>query len=91
MAIHRRAAKRDSNEAGIVDALRQAGCQVLRLSGAGVPDLAVYWPPRGSWVLAEVKSVAGRLTPAQREWGEAIRVWRTIDDALADLGITRRV
>jgi len=90
MSIHRRAARRDAPEAEIVDALRQVGCRVLRLSGAGVPDLAVYWPARG-WVLAEVKAPAGRLTSAQREWGPEVRIWRSIDDAMADLGITRSV
>ncbi len=35
MALHRLAARRDDNEADIVDALRKAGANVRRLSGAG--------------------------------------------------------
>lgn len=86
MTIHRRNAKRDANELEIVRALRQMGCRVLRLSGPGVPDLAVYWPARGAWVLAEIKTETGRLRPSQREWGPEIVIWRSLDDALAHLG-----
>lgn len=89
MTIHRRAARRDANEAAIVVALRRIGCRVLRLSGAGVPDLAVYWPATG-WRLAEVKTETGRMRPSQADWGHEIRVWRSLEDALGDLGITRR-
>lgn len=41
MALHRRAARRDANEPDIVKALRDLGCHVLRMSGPGLPDLAV--------------------------------------------------
>lgn len=89
MTIHRRAARRDANEVEIVRGLRQLGVRVLRLSGAGVPDLACYWPATG-WLLAEVKTESGRLRPSQADWGHEIRIWRSLDDALGDLGITRR-
>lgn len=89
MTIHRHAARRDANEGEIVTALRRLGCRVLRLSGPGVPDLAVYWPATG-WRLAEIKTATGRLRPSQADWGDEIRVWRSLDDALGDLGIVRR-
>jgi len=89
MTIHRRAAKRDANEVEIVRGLRQLGVRVLRLSGAGVPDLAVYWPAKG-WLLGEVKTASGRLRPSQAEWGREIRIWRSLDDVLADLDIAVR-
>lgn len=89
MTIHRHNPRRDANELEIVHALRQVGCRVLRLSGAGVPDLAVYWPARGGWVLAEIKTQTGRLRPSQREWGPEIAIWRSLDEALGDLGIIR--
>lgn len=88
MSLSRRAVRRDSNEQEIVAGLRKIGCTVLRLSGAGVPDLAVYWPPTG-WRLGEVKTATGRLRPTQADWGHEIRVWRSLDDVLADLGVTR--
>ena len=86
MTIHRRAARRDANELGIVTALRQAGYRVLRLSGAGVPDLAVHRPAIG-WVLAEVKTEDGELTKLQKQWGPEVRIWRSLDDALHDLAL----
>lgn len=88
MTIHRHNPRRDANELEIVHALRKLGVRVLRLSGAGVPDLACYWPGRG-WMLAEVKTETGRMRPSQEDWGREIRVWRSLDDALADLGIGR--
>lgn len=89
MSLRRVNPRRDANEADIVLALRRLGCRVLRLSGAGVPDLAVYWPAKG-WLLGEVKTATGRLRPTQADWGHEIRVWRSLDDVLADLGVTRR-
>lgn len=52
MSIHRRAAKRDASEPGIVDALQAVGAHVERLS---LPvDLLVHF--RGHWHLLEVKT-----------------------------------
>lgn len=58
MSLHRRAAKRDSNEGPIVQALQAQGFHVTRISGAGVPDLLVSkqcgrydvlgWTPNGA-------------------------------------------
>ncbi len=86
--LARHAAKRDGNEGAIVEGLRHLrGVRLLRLSGKGVPDLAVYYPARG-WVLAEVKGTHGRLTKNQ-DWGPEVAIWRTLDDALASLGVVR--
>ncbi len=64
MALHRRAAKRDLSEPGIVDRLRQLGAAVVRLSGRDLPDLLVGW--RGLTLLAEVKTGKAKLTDGQR-------------------------
>lgn len=70
MSLRRYNPRRDANEGGLVKALEAAGCVVVRLSGAGVPDLLVA--RAGALVaLAEVKGKAGKLTPAQRKWREA--------------------
>lgn len=62
----RTAAKRDANEAEIVQALLDAGYSVERLNDPALPDLLVA----GSGVnaLLEVKTARGRLTKAQKEW-----------------------
>lgn len=67
MSLHRRAARRDSNEVQIVDALRAAGYTVQRLSEKGCPDLLVGG--RGVNVLMEVKTgPAHKLTPDETAW-----------------------
>lgn len=89
MSIHRRAPRRDRNEAEIVRTLRALpGCTVLQLSGAGVPDLAVWY--QGRWYLGEVKAPQGRRTTLQRWPDHLVPVWRTTEDALATLGVVRR-
>lgn len=84
----RAAAKRDANEAGIVSALEASGWLVLRLSGAGLPDLLCV--RRGVLVLLEVKAATGTLTDIQEalfvrllRWGYRVPVVRTPEDALA--------
>jgi hypothetical protein len=57
MSLARRAAKRDSNEQDIVDALEAIGATVTRLSGEGLPDLLVGLG--GSMWLLEVKQPLG--------------------------------
>lgn len=91
MSLHRRAAKRDKNEAGIVKVLRAHGCVVWLLSGSGVPDLLVMRKGR-TW-LADVKDGNGKATPAQsKAWEEAatkarvaVFVLRSPADAVAML------
>lgn len=57
MSIHRRAARRDSNEVAIVAALTAAGASVTHLSAPGVPDLLVGIG--GRTYLLEVKAPLG--------------------------------
>lgn len=88
MSLHRRAAKRDENEAGIIDALRAVGCTVTPLSGTGVPDLLVGH--RGTTLLLEVKMPRKGLTDAQAvfhaSWkGAPIHIVTSADEALAAL------
>ena len=71
----RRAAKVDSTQPAIVDALRKRGAKVWSLAtvGRGFPDLLVMVPGMGSrgWFLLECKTPGGKLTPAQVEWHAA--------------------
>jgi Holliday junction resolvase len=86
----------DSNQAGIVRALKQAGASVCDLSavGGGCPDLVVGW--NGSNYLLEVKNLEGRglrFTPAEREfagrWLGKIFVVCDVIEALAVLDVER--
>jgi len=66
----RRAAKRDSNEAEIVQSLEDLGLFVIKISQSGLPDLLVYdpWAIHGPRLLClEVKTPSGTLTPAQQK------------------------
>jgi hypothetical protein len=62
----RRAARVDDNQADIVLAARMLGCGVLSLAalGHGVPDLLIYKPGRG-YFLIEIKD--GRKIPSKRK------------------------
>jgi hypothetical protein len=85
-ALYRRAAKRDGNEAAIVDVLRHRGFAVAFVSGKGLPDLVVGKGDRLWWV--EVKQPKGRFKPAQNAWrsqwtGPAPITLRTVEEALA--------
>jgi hypothetical protein len=101
MSLHRRAARRDANEAEIIAALRAVGATVQQLSGEDVPDLLVGF--RGVDHLMEIKRPLGprgghaegikhvSLTPDQAKWHAAWRgrppvVVRTVDEALAAIG-----
>lgn len=95
MSIHRRAARRDSNEPEIIEALEKAGVVVVPLSGGGVPDLACYTfrDGTGQWRMLEVKNKEwyGKLTNDQ-DWDETIEsgavtvVWN-VEDALRACGL----
>ena len=68
----RRDAKRDGNEAEIIQALEQVGATVERLNDGAIPDLLVGF--RGQNYLLEVKMPqTGRLTEAQKAWWQ--NVW----------------
>lgn len=62
------AARTDANQARIVSALRRAGATVkcAHRVGGGFPDLVVGY--RGTNILIEIKTVAGRLSPKQKKW-----------------------
>jgi hypothetical protein len=101
MSIHRRAARRDANEAEIIAALRAVGATVQQLSGEDVPDLLVGF--RGVDYLVEVKMPLGPkggasdrvLSEGQATWHAAWRgrppvVVRAVEEALAAIGAVAR-
>ena len=85
------AAKVDLNQAEIVDALRKAGVSVQSMAaiGKGCPDLLCA---KGGkvWTI-EVKGPKGKLTDDQVEWigkwNGTVHIARTVDDALAIVGV----
>jgi hypothetical protein len=81
----RHSAKRDSNEAEIVEFLRKHGCTVDRISGTGVPDLLVGY--RGIKILMEVKMTGKKLRPAQEEWHSYWRGQRTVVETVFDAAL----
>ena len=87
--IQRRAARRDQNEAVIIEALERVGAVVVRLSIRDVPDLLVGF--REQTYLLEVKSARGDLSEGQADWllawpgGPARPVW-SVRDALEAIG-----
>ena len=88
----RRAARKDVNQGGIVDGLRQLGFSVSVLNEKSVPDIMVG--ARGVNYLLEIKAPlgprggvgSGKLTPDQllwyRDWKGQAAVVRTLDEAL---------
>lgn len=85
----RRAARRDANEAQIVEALEYAGATVARLNEKDIPYLLVGF--RGDDYLLEVKDGYNKLSPGQKafhaHWrGKTIAVVRSVEDALEAIG-----
>jgi len=85
VSLHRRAARRDTAEAPIVETLEACGFSVERLSVKGCGDLLLG--KAGVTRVVEIKTDAGELTPDQVEWWEAWRgnpriILRTVDDAI---------
>jgi len=94
----RRRARKDENQNPIVQALAQAGIQVVDTSavGNGFPDLVLGF--RGKNYLIEVKNPAKpkadrQLTDDQKKfhatWNGQINTVETIDEILAIIGVTK--
>jgi Holliday junction resolvase len=85
----RQAAKRDTNEPEIVNALRQVGATVRHISQPGLPDLLVGH--HGQTYLMEVKTAKGKLTEPEREffdeWEGQAAIVRSVEDAFRVLGV----
>ena len=87
MTPARRQHRADSNQAEIVNALRQVGCSVEILSqvGSGCPDLMVG--KHGITMLLEVKQPNGELSTEQiiwhGKWQGHVAVVRSVDEAIA--------
>lgn len=88
MPLPRHQAKRDANEAEIIEALTAVGASVVQLSQRGVPDLLVGY--RGATYLLEVKTKTGDYTEDQVKFNETWRgqraLVRTPEDALYTIG-----
>lgn len=88
MSVNRRAAKRDTNEPEIIQALLAIGATVQALSETGTPDLLVGF--RGHNFLIEVKTRSGKLTDAQKNWHQDWNgqkaIARTSQEALEIIG-----
>lgn len=90
----RQVAKRDANEAEIIQALLAAGASVQQLSAKGVPDLLVGYtdPDTGmpTNALMEVKAGRNTLTPDQVAWIEGwngqVYVVHSVEEALEAIG-----
>ncbi len=84
------AARSDSNQQEIMDALRAAGASVrsIHREGKGVPDLLVGHN-RQNFIM-EIKSAKGQLTPSERKfianWNGWVDIVRSIEDALKAIG-----
>jgi len=85
------AKRTDKNHAEIRDAMRDAGCEVEDMSGAGggFPDTVVRTPDDRQ-LLVEIKTPTGKLTPAQVKFHARFRrhIVRSVEDAL---GIIKNV
>lgn len=88
MSIHRQAARRDSNEPEIIQALRSVGATVQAISIKGCPDLLIGY--RGLNFLLEVKVAKGKLTDDETAWHNAwqgqVGIVRSVDEALKVIG-----
>lgn len=86
--LNRYAAKRDANEAEIIEVLERMGCHVEQISGPGLPDLLVS--RAGRWYVAEIKTANGRKTKAQNKFAEAahahVEVLRSVEHAVDWVG-----
>lgn len=84
------ARKRDGNEKAIVDALKNVGALVIRISEKGAPDLIVLYRQRV--FLMEVKSRLGKATLAQDQRsaeGWPVSTVRDYVDAFVVIGVIR--
>lgn len=84
--------KRDANEPDIRKALAACGRKTFQISGTGLPDLLIWSPApfvavHGFWLPAEVKVEGGDFTEHQDD--ARFPVLRSIEDALAIIGVTR--
>ena len=85
MALHRRAAKRDTTEADIVAFLLKAGWSVTKLSAKDAPDLLIGKHGELN-LLIECKTGKRGLKPGQVQWhrdwkGMPPYVLRSVEDA----------
>ena len=76
----------DGNHADIRQAMRDAGCKVYDLSGAGkgAPDTIVFNPTLDRLWLVEIKMPKGKLTKAQVDFHRdfPVEIVRTVEEAV---------
>lgn len=81
--------RRDANESEIIDALTQAGCDVV---GVERQPFDIVVGRAGRTYLLEVKTAKGKLKVSQIKFRETWRghyaIVRTVDDALRAVGLS---
>lgn len=83
MTLNRYAKRRDQNEPEIVEALRQAGCEVERRD-----DYDLHVKRAGKEYRLEVKMPNGKLTRRQQQRADQdVIVVRSVTDALRAVGL----
>lgn len=79
------AKRTDGNHTDIRDAMREAGCEVEDMSGAGkgFPDTVVYTPDK-RLLLVEIKMPKGTLTAPQVRFHARfpVHIVRSVEDAM---------
>ena len=87
--MNRKAARRDSNEPEIVNALVKAGATVMKISDSGYPDLVVGFRKKDGSLfnaLMEIKTEKGVVRNDQQtfidKWHGAVWIVRTVEQAL---------
>lgn len=98
MSLRRHNPKRDGSESSVVQALKECGVRVFRLSQKGIPDLLCFFDQgnRSRCFLVEVKSSkTAPLTPDQVLFHKeaSFRGWPVfiVSEAEAVLGIINQV
>jgi Holliday junction resolvase len=89
----RRKAKVDANQNEIVQALRQAHCQVLSLAtlGSGVPDVLVCRHLQFHLLEIKMPKSRNRLSDEQKEFHSIwpVKIVTSVDEALAAVGAVK--
>jgi len=85
MSIHRYNARRDANEAPIIDELEKCGVECYRISGKGLPDVLCKF--NGRWQPLGIKPEKGAKLTATEKAGVSWPLVSTFDQAAVWVGL----